>query len=92
MEVNYQEAKEYNMCDLHCHVQIEYCSNPNNYNHPDVESLDGIDPRNEDDRKMAHAMLDEYLNVWANRLNDAPNTARSYKEEGFRIYPYSDIH
>ena len=49
------------MAVLHAHVQIQYDKNedPNQC----IETLEGIDPRNSNDRKLAHDMLDEYLDV-----------------------------
>ena len=77
---------------VHCHVQIEYSKNPTNTSYADIESLDGFDPRNEDNRKLCHNMLDEYLDIWCERLKLNDTDPITYNEEGFHVHPYADKH
>lgn len=75
------------MKDLHCHVQLEYCAPGTD--HAGIESLLGFDPTK--NRELVHKMLDEYLDVWVERLSQNPNaTELEYKENGFQIFSYAN--
>lgn len=61
-----EEKKRY----YHAHMQIEYADDPTS-GHANRESLTGFDPRSKEGKKLAHAMLDEYLNHLSERINQA---------------------
>jgi len=50
------------MDKLHGHVQIEYGTSTEHPDAMDTESLVGFNPTSEEDRKLCHDMLDEFLN------------------------------
>ena len=72
----------------HGHFQIEYVNTDGSGNKS--ESLLGFDPRIPASRKNVHDLLDIYLNVVADRLNNLESGASStttWEEEGFHVFP-----
>lgn len=56
-----------------------------------IESLVGVDPRDPEERKFAHDMLDEYLDIVAQKLNENPNGYETSKDH-FTVFGSADIH
>lgn len=87
----------------HAHAQLEYCK-PGESKHAEIETLTGFDPRVEADRGFIHKLLDEYLNVVAQRLTAIETTPEeiayaldahgeyAFKENGFQIFSSIDRH
>lgn len=71
---------------MHAHAQIEYGS---------CESFVGFNPENEEDRKLMHDMLDEYLSVLAEAKKNAEKRGDDNWDIpgiGFQVFPYLDTH
>jgi hypothetical protein len=53
---------------MHAHVSIRY---------KDIETLDGFDPRHDEGYTYAHALLDEYLAVLCESMNEAERLGKN---------------
>jgi hypothetical protein len=75
---------------LHAHVQISYLER---------ESLIGCNPRFPEDRKIAHKMLDEYLDRISVRMVELETEGKKAGKElttdgdaGFHVWPWFDTY